>query len=121
MSLKAYHDARSITEQPRAIEQRLMTEITKGMVSARQNGLRDTRLMPVLHRNREAWGVFSAACATQGNLLPNDLRARIISLSLWVDKFTSEVIAGRESINDLIDVNVAVIEGLSPNRAAAPS
>lgn len=119
MSLKAYHQARSITEQPRAIEQRLMTEITKGMVSARQDGLRDAELMPALHRNRETWGVFSAACGAQGNLLPDDLRARIISLSLWVDQFTSEVVAGRESIDDLIDVNVAVIEGLAPNLAPA--
>lgn len=121
MSLNAYHQARSITEQPRAIEHRLMTEITKGMVSARQDGLRDARLMPALHRNREAWGVFSAVCGAPENQLPADLRARIISLSLWVDRFTSEVVAGRESIDDLINVNVAVIEGLAPYRAPVPA
>lgn len=119
MSLRAYHDARSITEQPRATEQRLLTEITKGLVGARQNGVRGAMLMPVLHRNREVWAVFSAACATQGNGLPIELRARIISLALWVDRFTSEVVAGRELISNLIDVNLAIIEGLAPSRLAA--
>ena len=47
----------------------------------------------------------------------DDLRARMISLSIWGDRYTSDVIAGRDSIDSLISVNVAVIEGLPPNTA----
>lgn len=75
------------------------------------------QLMPALHRNREVWSAFSAVCDAQGNMLPDDLRARMISLSIWVDRYTSDVIAGRDSIDSLINVNLAVIDGLAPNTA----
>lgn len=112
MSVDAYRKARAITERPRAVEQRLMTEITQEMIGTRLAGFRGSQLMPALHRNREVWSAFSAVCSAQGNLLPPDLRARMISLSIWVDRYTSDVIAGRDSIDDLIDVNLAIIEGL---------
>lgn len=118
MSLKAYRKAMSITERPRAVEQRLMTEITQEMMGARRDGKQNGQLMPSLHRNREVWSVFSAVCGGTGNKLPAALRASMISLSLWVDRYTSEVVAGRESIDGLIEVNIAVIEGLAPNALA---
>lgn len=52
-------------------------------------------------------------CATEGNQLPDDLRARIISIGMWVEKYTSQVITGRDTIDDLIVVNRAIIEGLA--------
>jgi flagellar protein FlaF len=113
MSLNAYHQARAITERPRAVEQRLMTEITQEMMGAQRAGMKGVQLMPSLDRNREVWSVFSAVCGAQGNQLPAELRAKMISLSLWVDRYTSEVIAGRDSIDNLIEVNLSVIEGLS--------
>ena len=118
MSLNAYKTAQAISERPRAVEHRLMTEITREMMGAQLAGMAGQQLMPSLHRNREVWSTFSAVCGAQGNRLPDDLRARVISLSRWVDRFTSEVVAGRESIDGLIDVNVAIIEGLAPNGAA---
>lgn len=113
MSLNAYKRARNIVETPRQAERRLMYEITGDMVHARDSGFAGGALMPALHRNRELWSVFSAACGTAGNELPAALRASIISLALWVDHFTSDVVAGREPIDDLIIVNRDIIEGLS--------
>ena len=66
----------------------------------------------------EMWNIFSADCTSPGNELPRELRASIISLALWVNRFSSEVIAGRESINDLIEVNRSVMEGLAAQRLA---
>ncbi|MCD2317066.1 flagellar biosynthesis regulator FlaF [Sphingomonas sp. IC-11] len=114
MSLNAYQRARSIVENPRATEFRLMSQITGDMMQARDEGLSGAGLVPVLHRNREIWGVFSSACGAPGNELPDQLRAAIISIALWVDRFTSDVIAGRESIDELIEVNRSITEGLSP-------
>ena len=117
MSLNAYKKARAITERPRAVEHRLMTEITEEMMGARRAGMQGKQLMPALHRNREVWSAFSAVCGATGNELPARLRASMISLSLWVDRYTSDVVAGRGSIDALIDVNVSVIEGLAANGA----
>jgi flagellar biosynthesis activator protein FlaF len=113
VSLDAYKQARARTERPRAVEQRLMTEITNEMIGARTSKCSGSQLMPALHRNREVWTIFSAVCSAVDNKLPVELRAGVVSLSLWVDRHTSEVVAGRESIDDLIDVNLAIIEGLA--------
>ncbi|OAN57268.1 flagellar biosynthesis regulator FlaF [Sphingomonas sp. TDK1] len=112
MTINAYQAARSRAETPRSAELRLMREITGEMMNAHEAGLKGALLMPSLYRNREMWSVFSTDCGTPGNGLPNELRAQIISLSLWVDRFTSHVVAGRESILELIEVNRTVMEGL---------
>ena len=119
MSLNAYQRARTMVEHPRATEFRLMSEITGEMMQAHQAGLSGAALMPVLHRNREVWSAFSDACGAQGNELPDELRASIISIGLWVDRFTSEVVRGNDTIDELITVNRAIIEGLSPGAALA--
>ena len=113
MSLHAYQRARTVAEDPRAAEHRLVSQITGEMLHARDAGLAGAALMPVLHRNREMWSLFGAACGAPGNGLPDALRASIVSIGLWVDRFTSEVVAGRESIEDLIAVNRSVAEGLA--------
>jgi flagellar protein FlaF len=118
MPLRAYQRARSIAEQPRATEQRLFTEITGAMISARKSGRNGATLMPELHRNRELWGTIASACAATGNQLPDTLRAGIISLAIWVDRATSEVSGGQTEIDELIAVNLMIIDGLSDSGVA---
>ncbi len=113
MSLSAYQRTRNIIETPRQTERRLMCEITGEMINARDAGHVRGALMPSLHRNRELWKTFSAVCGTVGNELPASLRASIVSLAIWVDRHTSDVVAGKESIDDLIDVNRDIIDGLT--------
>ena len=117
MSLAAYQRVRELAETPRATEFRLLGDVTGEMVAAWERGHRGAALMPALHRNREMWSTFAAVCGSAGNSLPDALRASIISISLWVDRFTSEVIAGREPIDPLLEVNKAVREGLAGERA----
>lgn len=119
MSLTAYQRARSIAETPRAMEHRLMSQITGEMIAAQDAGLQHGALMPALHRNREVWNTFSNMCAAADNQLPIELRANIISLALWVERYTGQVVRGQAPIADLISVNRALIEGLAPENAAA--
>lgn len=119
MSLEAYERVRTIAESPRATEHRLVSEISGEITSAWDSGSRGAALMPALHRNREMWSTFAAACGAPGNALPPDMRAAIISLALWVDRHTSAVMAGRETIEPLLEVNRSLLEGLSPARLAA--
>lgn len=119
MSLHAYQRARTMIESARATEHRLMSQITGDMMVARDAGLTGAALIPVLHRNREAWGAFTNACSAPGNQLPDGLRAGIISIGLWVDRFTSDVVAGRDTIDELITVNRTIVEGLVGENAPA--
>lgn len=120
MSLNAYRRAQEIGASPRGTEYRLMSQITAEMIAARDAGLAGVKLMPALHRNRRAWSTFSTVCSAPDNQLPEDLRARIISLAIFVDRHTTEVVCGREAVDDLIHLNRAIIDGLSAeNREAA--
>jgi len=75
--------------------------------------------MDALDWNRRLWSVLGADCADSSNQLPPETRAGIISLSRWVNKYTTEVITGAEDIQDLIDVNRMIMQGLSGEVAAA--
>lgn len=120
MTLNAYQAARARAETPRSAELRLLGEITGEMMEAEERGLKGALLMPPLHRNRQMWNAFSNDCNDPNNGLPRDLRAQIVSIGLWVDRFTSDVIAGRERIRELIEVNRTIMEGLRvPHRVAA--
>lgn len=117
MTINAYQAARSRAETPRAAELRLMREVTGEMLTAHDAGLKGALLMPSLYRNREMWTAFVTDCGARGNTLAIELRAKIISLGLWVDRFTSDVVAGRESIMELITVNRTIMEGLGGSAA----
>ncbi|HEU0066193.1 MAG TPA: flagellar biosynthesis regulator FlaF [Sphingomonas sp.] len=115
MSLNAYQRARTIVESPRAMECRLVRQITGDLIAAREQRLAGAQLTDILFRNRTMWNAFSDACGARGNMLPGPLRAQLISIGLWVGRYTSEVTAGREDIDALIDVNRSIIEGLEGN------
>ncbi len=55
----------------------------------------------------------------RGNALPPELRAGIVSLSLWVDRHTSGLVAGRETMEPLLEVNRMLLDGLSRPAQAA--
>jgi flagellar protein FlaF len=119
MSIASYRRVRSSAETPRHTEYRLIGEITAEMIEAWDSGARGAALMPALHRNREMWGVFGLVCGATGNALPLELRGQIISLCLWVDRFTSDVISGREPIESLLVINRTMLEGLAPQARVA--
>jgi flagellar protein FlaF len=111
--LDAYRRNQLNAEHPRSMERRLLAEITSEMISAADQGLSGSALMPSLHRNRELWSVWSATCLDNDNALPPEIRATIVSLALWVGRFTSEVVAGREEIEPLVSVNRSIISALA--------
>lgn len=113
MSVSAYQRARNFSENPRATERRLMNQVTGALIDARHRKLRGVDLAHVLHWNREVWNTFGAMCAEGTNGLPVPLRAGVISLSLWVDRHSSEVMAGQADLGDLIEVNRMIMDGLS--------
>ena len=119
MSLQAYQRARQFTESDRATERRLIAEITAAMLDAQQRGLTGGALMSVLHRNREMWNTFAVMCGSPGNALPDQLRASIVSIALWVDRHTSDVMSRRDTMDALIEVNRALSGGLADDRLAA--
>lgn len=121
MGLEAYRRAQKVTESPRETEYRLFSQITGALIKAKDSKAAGAALVDVLDWNRRLWSTLASDCASPGNALPQELRAQIISLGLWVSRYSSDVAIGRGDIDDLIEVNRAIMEGLAmrPNPPSA--
>jgi flagellar protein FlaF len=114
MSLQAYQRVAQRAESSREAEYRLFGQVTRALMEAAKADPLDFRSrVDALDWNRRLWGALGADCADSTNQLPNELRASIISLSIWVNKYTSQVIRREEDIEALIDVNRMIMQGLS--------
>ena len=113
MSLQAYQKAAEQAEDPRQVEYRLFGLVTRALMEAATADGYDlgTRIR-ALHWNRRLWSALVNDCASEANALPPAARAQIISLSIWVNRHTSEVMQRREPIQPLIDVNRMIMQGL---------
>jgi len=113
MSLRAYQQATARAESPREAEYRLFGQVTRALMAAAELDPSDVRgRIDALDWNRRLWSALGGDCADANNQLPEALRASIISLSIWVGKYTSLVIRQEEDIQDLIDVNRMIMQGL---------
>lgn len=120
MSLRAYQQTAARAETPREAEYRLFGQVTRALMEAAKLDQADlSGRMDALDWNRRLWSALAVDCAAPENTLPPPLRASIISLSMWVGKYTSKVIRGEDDIQDLIDINRMVMQGLSGQGGAA--
>jgi len=114
MSLDAYRKTQNQSETPQQIEYRLFASVTRALIELREiDNPTPRQKMEALDWNRRMWSTLSSDCGAPGNKLPKELRAQIISLALWVSKYTTEVARGSASIDALVDVNTAIMEGLA--------
>ena len=112
MSVNAYHDTQRITENPRATEYRVFGKITGALIDAQKKGVKAGPLAEVLDWNRRLWRTLADDCLDDRNQLPKEIRATIVSLSLWVTKYSKRVTREGASLDPLIQVNRNIMQGL---------
>ena len=112
MSVDKYVSAQAATENSRQTEYRLFAEVTRALLAQKDRPSRDTPFCEAVSRNRRLWLALQMDLTDERNRLPDDLRARLISLAIWVDKYSSTVLRGDGSIDTLINVNRTIMEGL---------
>jgi flagellar protein FlaF len=117
MSLQAYQKTQRAFSNPRDIEYRLFAQITASLIEAKDLSRTDQKLITALSRNRELWSALAADCSSDGNGHAVPLRAQIISLSLWVNRYSSEVMRRKAPVGPLIDINRTIMEGLALRNA----
>jgi flagellar protein FlaF len=105
------------TEQPREFELRIFEQITAALEAADQQGTHFTVRIAAMHRNRELWQTLTSDLLDEGNKLPTSLRARLISLGIWVTNETHNAMRNTTSLASLIEVNRAIIRGLATTSA----
>lgn len=110
-SYASYAAAQNTVEDPRQIEYRLFAQVTKALMDVVDGCSRDT--IKAVHWNRRLWLTLQSDCANDANGLPDEIRAGIISLAIWVDKHSRKVLRGEGEIEPLIEVNRSIMEGLA--------
>jgi flagellar protein FlaF len=120
MSLQAYQKAAQRAETPRESEYRLFGQVTRALMdAAKLDPSQFKARIEALDWNRRVWSALACDCAGPDNGLPPEVRAQIISLSLWVNRHTSAVMRHEEEIEPLIDINRMIMQGLASRAQAA--
>ena len=120
MSLRAYQQAATRAENPREMEYRLFGQVTRALMDASRAPADDiaTRI-DALDWNRKVWSALATDCSQPENQLPMEMRASIISLSLWVGRHSSAVMRKEEDFEPLIEINRMIMQGLATRADAA--
>jgi flagellar protein FlaF len=113
MTHKAYQTTQRITESPRDSEYRLFGQVTGALIDAHQAGIKGGPLAETVDWNRRLWRTLAADCMDDRNQLPKEVRATIVSLSLWVTKYSKQVTRAGAPMEPLIEVNRTIMQGLS--------
>ncbi|MBV8979094.1 MAG: flagellar biosynthesis regulator FlaF [Alphaproteobacteria bacterium] len=112
MTLQAYKNTQRITEDSRTTEYRLFGQVTGALIDAQRNGEQGSPLIDAVDWNKKLWRTLAADCMDERNRLPEGVRAQIISLSLWIAKYSRAVTREGASLDPLIEVNRNIMQGL---------
>jgi flagellar protein FlaF len=113
MSIKAYQRAATQADTPRDLEYRAFGQVTAGLVRVKEERPPLDAVAEAINANRRLWNVLAADCAVPENRLPLALRGQIISLAMWVARYSSEVLRDGADLEPLIDINRTMMEGLA--------
>jgi flagellar biosynthesis activator protein FlaF len=112
MSHRAYQNTQLITESSRSTEYRLFGQVTGALLDAQKKGAKGGPLVDAVDWNKRLWRTLATDCMDDRNQLPQALRANIISLSVWVRRYSKEVTRGGATIEPLIEINRTIMQGL---------
>ena len=111
----AYAPASPATHTSRDIEYHAFAHVTGLMSMARD--LPDSidkrrQLAEGMHQNVRLWLALAVDVASDDNQLPKELRAQILGLANFARTHMARVLAGAETVDALIDVNISIMKGL---------
>jgi flagellar protein FlaF len=113
MSVASYGRVQDKVEDPRRIELMLLGKVNAQMSAADEQGWRER--IDASYQNRRVWNAFRADVVAQdaaGAGLPDELKAGLINISLWVDSYSAKLLSQDAPLHPLIAVNEQIITGL---------
>lgn len=107
-ALSAYSSQYSV-QSPRSIEIKAFNQANTRL----RDAMTFPELASALHRNRELWSIIATDVAHDGNMLSADLRAQLFYLAEFTHEHSRKVLRQQASVEPLIEINDAIISGLS--------
>lgn len=106
----------------RSTEYQAFSEIIRRLNrAARHQTAQFAELAAAIHDNRALWTILASDVASANNALPEALRAQIFYLAEFTDVHSRKVLRGDADVQALIDINTAVMRGLTTQRPAGTS
>jgi flagellar protein FlaF len=102
-------------QQPEARrgELQIFERVTSALLSTLDRPHTDTSVIEALNDNRRLWQALESDVSSEHNLLPDELKAKIISVALWVERHSQLASTGKARLEALISVNQAIMKGLA--------
>lgn len=114
-----YHQfyAQVVEESPgaaRARERVLLERAIRLLAIAKIKGARSPESFEATSNLRQLWTIFIEDLSSDGNALPEALRASLISIGIWVLKEIDSIDAGAsDNFDGVIEINQMIADGLS--------
>jgi flagellar protein FlaF len=112
MTLKTYQNTQRVAETAREAEYRLFGQVTGALIDVHHARATGGTLVDAIDWNRRLWRALAADCSDDSNQLSQDVRAKIVSLSLFINKYSRQVMRNGASVEPLIEINRSVMQGL---------
>lgn len=114
LAYKAYGQIQQRTASDKSIEHALFVQITEALEDiARSESPTPAAKADAIYRNQQLWTLLATDLMSPANALPDDLKARLLQLSKFVQKSSMQILSGEGDIADLIEVNKPIIAGLA--------
>jgi flagellar protein FlaF len=120
MSINAYQKTQRSAMSPTEIEQTVFRQITGRLIRAK-DGSDPIARAHAINDNGALWRALLTDLVNTENKLPDDVKAGLVSLALWVGRYSALVLRGEKPIDALIEVNEQIIGGLGAQLATGQS
>lgn len=114
MSIQTYERNQLNSLKGRDLEAMVFSKATTLLQEALKNPSNKDMILYALNKNQQLWTIIQNDVRLPENTLANDLKANLISLSLFVDRQTNRAVISctPEDIEPLIEINKNIALGL---------
>ena len=85
---------------------------TQALIENKECDITDESFIEAISMNKLLWRTLETDLASKENKLPDALKAKLISVAMWVEKHSELSEKGEARVDSLIEVNQSIIKGL---------
>jgi len=111
-SRSGYGAATRAMGSPREVEYRVFAQVNAQLARALREDAPFAELADALHENTRLWVALGLDLARPDNALPESLRARLLSLAIFMRRHSEAVLRGRAGAEVIVEINTTVMRGL---------
>lgn len=102
-----------VTNDRRQSEFQAFDLVTRELLANKTKAKEDPEFLRALDDNRRLWHALEEDLVLPQNQLPDPLKAKIISVAIWVERHTKLAQHGDATTEPLIKVNESIMKGLA--------